>query len=492
MARNKLQQAIADKQLAKTGWKQKGDGSGKYVLGPKPFNGEVDEQVVYEVDPKTGNVEVFKQAGDEQLFLARIDAKTGSVTTDNGNFEKFYNNEKSAHKELIDDARQVASTNGKYLLDEDIANILADTRKSPYKSGLKEDLFNPEILFGLNNTLPFNPDSPDSIGEERSASDEVRGTDPTAQTDANQGLSLGSRASKGYARQLAYPTNMEGDRIKIEVKEYAKSGLRSARQTFGFGSASTRESKTVSTIFLPIQRGYGDTLSCNWGEGEMNPLTAAMASVAYSTIEGSASSGNLMEGLSKGMGSLQQAGQTLLGDEKGQNEDMRQFIASYFTQQAVGGNSGILARTAGASINNNLELLFQGPTLRGFSFQFRLTPRSAAENKTIKKIIKTFKVSMVPEATESNLFLLSPHVFDITYMTTVGGSLRQQPFMNKFKRCALKDFSVNYSPDGSYMTYKDGGMTAYDLSMTFAELDPVLANDYEGIDTEKDDEGMGF
>ena len=489
MARNKLQQAKADKQLAKAGWKKKGDGSGKYVLGPKPFNGEVDEQVIYEVDPKTGNIEVFKQSGNEQLFLARIDAKTGSVTTDNGNFAKFYNNEKAAHKQLIDDARQVAATNGKWFLDDNIAGILADTRKSPYKSALKEDLFNPEILFGLNNTLPFNPDSPDDISEERSASDEVRGTDST-QTDPNKGLSLGSRASKGYARQLAYPSNMEGDRIKIEVKEYAKSGLRSARQTFGFGSASTRESKTVSTIFLPIQRGYGDTLSCNWGEGEMNPLTAAMASVSYSTIEGAASSGNLMEGLSKGMGSLQQAGQTLLGDEKGQNEDMRQFIASYFTQQAVGGNSGILARTAGASINNNLELLFQGPTLRGFSFQFRLTPRSAAENKTIKKIIKTFKVSMVPEATESNLFLLSPHVFDIAYLTTVGGSLTQQPYMNKFKRCALKDFSVNYSPDGSYMTYKDGGMTAYDLSMTFAELDPVLANDYEGIDN--DEEGMGF
>ena len=489
MARNKLQQAKADRQLAKAGWKKKGDGSGRYVLGPKPFNGEVDEQVIYEVDPKTGNIEVFKQSGDEQLFLARIDAKTGSVTTDNGNFAKFYNNEKSAHKQLIDDARQVAATNGKWFLDDNIAGILADTRKSPYKSALKEDLFNPEILFGLNNTLPFNPDSPDDISEERSASDEVRGTDST-QTDPNKGLSLGSRASKGYARQLAYPSNMEGDRIKIEVKEYAKSGLRSARQTFGFGSASTRESKTVSTIFLPIQRGYGDTLSCNWGEGEMNPLTAAMASVSYSTIEGAASSGNLMEGLSKGMGSLQQAGQTLLGDEKGQNEDMRQFIASYFTQQAVGGNSGILARTAGASINNNLELLFQGPTLRGFSFQFRLTPRSAAENKTIKKIIKTFKVSMVPEATESNLFLLSPHVFDIAYLTTVGGSLTQQPYMNKFKRCALKDFSVNYSPDGSYMTYKDGGMTAYDLSMTFAELDPVLANDYEGIDN--DEEGMGF
>ena len=37
------------------------------------------------------------------------------------------------------------------------------------------------------------------------------------------------------------------------------------------------------------------------------------------------------------------------------------------------------------------------------------------------------------------------------------------------------------------MTYSDGGMTAYELSMTFAELDPVLANDYEGVDDETEE-----
>ena len=31
------------------------------------------------------------------------------------------------------------------------------------------------------------------------------------------------------------------------------------------------EQNVLSTIFLPIQRGYGDTLACNWGEGEINP-----------------------------------------------------------------------------------------------------------------------------------------------------------------------------------------------------------------------------
>ena len=166
------------------------------------------------------------------------------------------------------------------------------------------------------------------------------------------------------------------------------------------------------------------------------------------------------------------------------------MIAAKFAGQAVG-MQGFLSRTAGAAINNNLELLFQGPTLRSFNFQFRLTPRSQNESNAIRNIIRTFKINMVPEASQSNLFLNAPRVFDIQYMTTVGGGTRLHPFMNKFKRCALKDFSVNYSPDGQYMTYRDGGMTAYELSMTFAELDPVLANDYEGgvFDTS---DGMGF
>nr|BAR30480.1 T4-like baseplate tail tube cap [uncultured Mediterranean phage uvMED] len=491
MARTKDQQAKADKQLAKAGWKKKEDGSGKYILGPKPFNGEVNEQVIYEVNPKTGDVEVFKQDGLQETFLANINGKTGSITTDSEKFETFYNNDKAAHKQLLDEARQSATTNGKWFLDEDIANILADTDKSFYKQGLAQDLFNLELKTSLNGTNPFDIDL--GLPEQADGTNNLYGTSDETIADTNQGLSLGRRASKKYARQLAYPEDMEGDRIKIEVKEYAKSGLRSASQTFGFGSASTRESKTVSTIFLPIQRGYGDTLSCDWGQGELNPLTAMMAQASYGAISKAAETGRLDSAAGAFVGGIKEAGNTLLGDANGQNEDIRQFIASYFTQQAIGGGSGILSRTAGASINNNLELLFQGPMLRAFSFQFRLTPRSANENKIIKKIIKTFKVSMVPEATESNLFLLAPHVFDIAYLTTLDGGLTQQPYMNKFKRCALKDFSVNYSPDGSYMTYKDGGMTAYDLSMTFAELDPVLSNDYEGVEGDSNnEEGMGF
>ena len=51
--------------------------------------------------------------------------------------------------------------------------------------------------------------------------------------------------------------------------------------------------------------------------------------------------------------------------------------------------------------------------------------------------------------------------------------------MNKIKPCALRGFNVNYTPDNSYMTYGDGGLTGYDISLTFGEIEPIYANDHD-------------
>ena len=61
--------------------------------------------------------------------------------------------------------------------------------------------------------------------------------------------------------------------------------------------------------------------------------------------------------------------------------------------------------------------------------------------------------------------------------------------MNKIKPCALTGFSVNYTPEGSYMTYADGGsMTGYDLSLTFKEIEPIYRDDQEN----SPGESMGY
>jgi hypothetical protein len=181
------------------------------------------------------------------------------------------------------------------------------------------------------------------------------------------------------------------------------------------------------------------------------------------------------------------------------NADLQKLVINEFTQRAIG-QPGLLSRSIGGAINNNLELLFNGPTLRSFTFNFKLTPRQPKEAEVIKKIIRVFKKGMSPQLSASGLFLSAPNVFKLKYIYTGKGSLtKDHPYLNKIKVAALRDFSVNYTPDGNYMTYGndgtpdgakgEGSMTQYDLSMTFGEIDPVYAQDY---DEDQGIKGMGW
>ena len=140
--------------------------------------------------------------------------------------------------------------------------------------------------------------------------------------------------------------------------------------------------------------------------------------------------------------------------------------------QAVGSN--IIGRTERAIFNPNTELLFQGPQLRAFSFNFKMTPRSSKEAESVKAIIKFFKFHMAPKTSDANLFLKAPNIFRIEYFNKG----QKHTGINLIKDCALQSCTVNYTPDGTYMSYEDGAMFSYDLQLQFMELIPVYAKDY--------------
>ena len=64
----------------------------------------------------------------------------------------------------------------------------------------------------------------------------------------------------------------------------------------------------------------------------------------------------------------------------------------------------------------------------------------------------------------------------------------QHPFLNKFKPCMLDSFNVKYTPDNSYMTLRDGSMTRYEITLTFKEVVPNYADEYNDIE----EQNMGF
>ncbi len=94
---------------------------------------------------------------------------------------------------------------------------------------------------------------------------------------------------------------------------------------------------------------------------------------------------------------------------------------------------------------------------------------------------------MSVQRTPANLFLRSPRLFQLEYIYKEGG---QHPYLNKFKPCAMTNFQVNYTPDGSYATFDEtGSLTAYDLTMSFSEIIPIYTDDNKYTENPQD---MGF
>lgn len=231
-----------------------------------------------------------------------------------------------------------------------------------------------------------------------------------------------------------------------------------------------KDKKILGTVTLPIQSPASDTNTVVWGDNSMDAVNANAAALALSLITGGESGGGVDP--SKGAEKINQvAGQ--LGT----------LVATKFAEQAATGQSGSLyTRLTGAIINPNMELLFNSPALRSFSFNFKLSAREAAEAVEIRKIIRFFKQGMSVKKAESNLFLVSPNVFEIHYLYRGGKDPVDHPWMNRFKTCALQSCSVNYTPEGNYATYDGGSMTSYEISLNFGELTPIYDSDYDAMD----------
>ena len=141
----------------------------------------------------------------------------------------------------------------------------------------------------------------------------------------------------------------------------------------------------------------------------------------------------------------------------------------------------VLARTTGATFNENVELLFRGVNLRGgLDFSFDLAPRDVKESQEIKDMVLFLKKEMSPrKGTQSGaaggLFLTAPSVFKIQYMS--GG--QPHPYLNRFKICALTGLNLNFTSSNTYTTYSDGTPVHMTLNLQFQELTPIYAEDYE-------------
>ena len=303
-------------------------------------------------------------------------------------------------------------------------------------------------------------------------------------SSATTGQAGGTTTTGGTQEVLRYPLEMpdsssgfEFDYISIQAAEYKPTGL--SPQTGDLSNVNVGTER-FETVILPMQPNLEESNAVSYGEDSGNFIQLAGGKFASDAIN--SIGGGDIGALGQAFVDAGTTAKNLINDSK-----TKAFISAYFAGQAVGTN--LVGRTTGMVVNPNLTVLFSGPKLRQFSFAFPLTPRSEAEAVRIRKIIRAFKRNSLPQRSSSSAFLKSPRIFLLKYIfksnSTAG---TQHPFLNKFKPCMLDSFNVKYTPDNSYMTLRDGSMTRYEITLTFKEVVPNYADEYNDIE----EQNMGF
>lgn len=436
------------------------------------------------IDTKTGKITLSK---GEDLQLAHSDT-TDWVIDQPASFTRLYNNANSLTA-LDTTELSVEDFEGVFYGDvntfnEDRANVL--NNPSNFTDIDANDILGTQQSF-FDERIPgiSNPTTKQQVTSKSDVTiSNPDGVDPQTFENASNfirnavGRVTNNRSLRGTTRSsiasMRYPIgqipDLGYDFIQFEVYDYTnKDG------SLAVVNAEERLGAKLETITLPMVGNISESTAVGWGEDRVNDFQLKAGGTAMGLIE-NLGSGDLGKAMSDATADVQNIAQSYLKDAT-----TKRAIAAYFAGQAVGAN--LLTRATGAVLNPNLELLFSGPSLRTFNFSFQFRPRSSDESNMIRKIIRTFKRSMAPQRSASSLFLHTPHVFKLQYILNTG---EEHPYMNRIKPCALQTFNVAYTPDGSYMTYADGGLTGYDVTMTFGELTPIYADDQVSAG------GMGF
>lgn len=279
-----------------------------------------------------------------------------------------------------------------------------------------------------------------------------------------------------------------------------------------FNRQNLRLQDLQSTIQIPIPNSLKDMNAIGWGEQEISGL---MGQLGGPTLEGLFGVGGENAGFDGGLfKNLWKAGADTLEETKalfGEGSALRQFRRRAALNAVAKAASGIgvnidvdqaITRINGTIVNPNMELLFNGPSLRTFSFVIRFSPRSQEESERIRMIIRVLKqhsaVKKNPQISNnynvahdggSNFLLGTPDVFKLRYIKAK--TQKDIKGLNKFKTCALRSVSVDYTGEAArFAAYNEDSQPVTTLvTLNFSELIPIYDEDYHEF-TNDDDVGL--
>ena len=421
-----------------------------------------------------------------QIFTATKITRTGETNADGG---PVYKTEVIRYDNAKGDNPKVIATSSSISRDDNRGNENYDSRLVPTENATPAEKANMGLairnaqldqvrsvqdqvasspkenreLFkvGGNGSQTENPDLPPVTSEE-APSIPVQETAPTGNNSA-----FPPPRARPEVVGFIYPEDLgssEQDTIKFSLVKREPLGIQAE------GTRSSPIERTLGFVVLPIPGNLQDSNSVAYKQSSLNALQLAAAEDLQKFITG-------LENENEKSSIVSEFKSATSGENITKLKSLIGAKAAAAALNIPGGANALLARTSGIILNPNMELLFDSPTLRSFGFSFKLSPRSSTEARQVISIIRFFKKAMVPKVSKrGNLFLGSPDSFKVEYLFA---NKSAHPGLNKFKECALETVQVNYTPEGTYNSLRDGVMPSYEMELRFRELDPILDRDYE-------------
>lgn len=198
-------------------------------------------------------------------------------------------------------------------------------------------------------------------------------------------------------------------------------------------SRTPTRSMVGQSIILPVPMNLQDTDNIQYQEFSM---TKTVASAGAAAIEGV---GSLAAGAGAG---------GILG----------KVLGAFGGAIAGAGEAAGVA--TGYAVNTVQSLKFVQPSLKQHAFQWKLVPNTPAESKTIHEIIRKIKYHIYPSVVGGLAF---------KYPDLINIYLYNQDRMYIFKPSFVREFSVNYTPDGGPAFYKSEYPVAVTITMSIQE-----------------------
>jgi hypothetical protein len=299
--------------------------------------------------------------------------------------------------------------------------------------------------------------------------EQARGTEKSEKPEDGSGDGNGSPT-----KSLRYPEGLDYGK----ETDYLLFTFHRYKDNTGSLSENGTSPETDETLFKKAD-GLPDQIILNMPQEVQSEFGAEWGGKAFSFIgrQFASAGGALTTGdfgaAAGALGNL--ITNTITTGEAAQAAAAAAVVAGINKIPGVGGNLTMNDLIQGASskiLNPNVELMYEGPQLRSLSLNLKLVAKTSGEADMLRKIGRAFRKATLP-STDSDRFIKTPSYVKVRFMR---GS-NDNPDLPKYRMCAITGASVNYAPDGQYVSFAGGYLPALQIGLTLQETKIIFSND---------------